>query len=153
MYDWVPIIVALVVGFIGGLCAAGATRAMRDRAPRQNEKKKKPTIMDKDKVKRNIYVGNLAHEVTEEDLKKAFSPFGTVVSAVVVKDKFTGKSKGFGFIAMPAPREAEAAITGMQGKTLKGRALTVNEARPRGNGRPRQRNWSQRRNIGRRRFS
>ena len=84
MCDWVSIIVALVVGFIGGLCAAGATRAMRERAPRQNEKKKKPTMRDKEKVKRNIYVGNLAHEVTEEDLKKAFSPFGNVVSTVVV---------------------------------------------------------------------
>lgn len=153
MYDWVSIIIALVVGFVGGLCAAGATRAMRERAPRQNEKKQKPTTVDKSKVERNIYVGNLAHEATESDLEKAFAPFGRVASAIVVKDRFTGKSKGFGFVAMPNLREAEAAITGMQGKTLKGRTLTVNEARPRGNGRPRQRNWSQRRNRGGKQFS
>lgn len=153
MYDWVSIIVALVVGFVGGLCAAGATRAMRERAPRQNEKKQKPKMVNESKVKRNIYVGNLAHEVTEDDLEKAFAPFGHVTSTIVVKDKFTGKSKGFGFIAMPAPREAEAAITGMQGKTLKGRTLTVNEARPRENGRPRHRHWSRRRNSGGKRFS
>ena len=154
MYDWISIIVALVIGFIGGLCAAGMTRAMREKTPHENEKKQRSTMVNKNKkVKRNIYVGNLAHDVTGDDLEKAFASFGTVVSAIVVRDKFTGKPKGFGFVAMPNQREAEMAITEMNGKTLKGKPLTVNEARPRGNGRPRHRQWSRQRNRGGKRLS
>jgi len=78
----------------------------------------------------NIYVGNLAPDVTEEDLKTAFSAFGQVQTATVIKDKFSGESRGFGFVEMPAKTEAQTAITELNGKDLKGRTLNVNEARP-----------------------
>ena len=83
----------------------------------------------------NIYVGNLSYEVTEEDLRLAFEPFGQVESATIIKDKYSGESKGFGFVEMPAKAEAQSAIDGLNGKELKGRALNVNEARPRSEGR------------------
>jgi RNA recognition motif-containing protein len=79
----------------------------------------------------NIYVGNLSYEVTEEDLKEAFQVFGEVDTVKVIKDNYTGKSKGFGFVEMPAKSEAQSAIEGLNGKDLKGRSLNVNEARPR----------------------
>ena len=83
----------------------------------------------------NIYIGNLSHEVTEEDLRQAFEAFGQVASAKIITDKFSGISRGFGFVEMPDKPEAQAAITGLNGTELKGRALTVNEARPRPEGR------------------
>lgn len=88
-----------------------------------------------------IFIGNLSREVTDEDLRQAFESFGSVESATVVKDKFTGESRGFGFVEMSSASEARSAIDGMNGKELKGRALNVNEARPReerggGRGRP-----------------
>lgn len=79
----------------------------------------------------NIYVGNLSHEVTEEDLRQAFKTFGEVTSAKIITDKFSGVSRGFGFVEMPTKAEAQAAITGLNGTELKGEALTINEARPR----------------------
>lgn len=79
----------------------------------------------------NVYVGNLSREVTEEDLRQAFGAFGEVASATIIKDKFTNESRGFGFVDMPVKTAAQAAITGLNGKELKGRPLTVNEARPR----------------------
>jgi len=79
----------------------------------------------------NIYVGNLSRETTEDDLRKAFEAFGQVESSSVIKDKFTGESRGFGFVEMPGKAEAQAAIADMNGKELMGRALNVNEARPR----------------------
>ena len=82
----------------------------------------------------NIYVGNLAREATEEELRQAFEAFGQVASVTIVKDKFSGESRGFGFVEMPAKAEAQATISGMNGKQLKGRTLTVNEARPRSEG-------------------
>ena len=82
-----------------------------------------------------IYVGNLPYEVTEEDLKQVFDPFGSVASVAIIKDKFSGQSKGFGFVEMDSKEEAQAAIEGLNGKELKGRALNVNEARPRAEGR------------------
>ena len=82
----------------------------------------------------NLYVGNLAREVTAEDLKEAFSQFGTVSTASIINDKFTGESRGFGFVEMPSKEEGQAAITGLSGKDLKGRSLTVNEARPKSSG-------------------
>ncbi len=78
----------------------------------------------------NIYVGNLAFSVTEEDLKKAFEAFGQVASANVIKDQYSNQSKGFGFVEMPETSEAQAAIAALNGKELNGRALNVNEARP-----------------------
>jgi RNA recognition motif-containing protein len=83
----------------------------------------------------NIYVGNMSRDVTEEDLRQAFGAFGQVGTVTIIKDKFTGESRGFGFIEMPGKDEAQAAITGMNGKELKGRSLNVNEARPRSDGR------------------
>jgi RNA recognition motif-containing protein len=82
----------------------------------------------------NIYVGNLAFSVTEGDLQQAFQAFGEVTSARIIKDKYSGKSKGFGFVEMPAGAEAQSAIKGLNEKELKGRALKVNEARPPRNG-------------------
>ena len=79
----------------------------------------------------NIYVGNLTYEVTDEDLEAAFSEFGEITSASVISDRFSGRSRGFGFVEMPKEEEAQAAIAAMNGKDLKGRALTVNEAKPR----------------------
>lgn len=82
----------------------------------------------------NIFVGNLSHDATEDDLRQAFEAFGQVKSVKVIKDLFSGTSKGFGFVEMQAKAEAQAAITGLNGKQLKGRALNVNEARPRPEG-------------------
>ena len=77
-----------------------------------------------------IYVGNMSYEVQEEDLRAAFGEFGQVDSVTIIMDKFSGRSKGFGFIEMASKEEGQAAIEGMNGKDLKGRALNVNEARP-----------------------
>ena len=79
----------------------------------------------------NIYVGKLSYEVTEEDLRLAFEPFGQVESVTVIKDKHSGQSKGFGFVEMASKAEGQAAIDGLNGKELKGRALNVNAAHPR----------------------
>ena len=79
----------------------------------------------------NIYVGNLSYNVTEEDLQQAFAAFGQVASASIIKDQFSGRSKGFGFLEMPVKEEAQAAIAGMNGKMMGERTLTVSEARPR----------------------
>jgi RNA recognition motif-containing protein len=78
-----------------------------------------------------IYVGNLPFETTDESLAQEFEVFGEVVSANVVVDRASGRSRGFGFVEMPAQAEAEAAIAGLNGKELMGRALTVNESKPR----------------------
>ena len=78
-----------------------------------------------------IYVGNLSYEVTEDDLRQAFAAFGPVESVAIIKDRSTGQSKGFGFVEMPSKEEGQAAITGMNGKEIKGRTLNVNEALPR----------------------
>ena len=83
----------------------------------------------------NIYVGNLSFETTEDDLRQAFEAFGQVTSVAIIKDKFSGESRGFGFVEMPTKAEAQAAIDGLNGKDLKGRSLNVNEARPRSEGR------------------
>jgi len=83
----------------------------------------------------NIYVGNLSRDVTEEDLRQTFEALGKVESVTIIKEKFSGESRGFGFVEMPAKAEAESAITGLNGKELKGRPLKVNEARPRPQGR------------------
>ena len=79
----------------------------------------------------NIYVGNLSRDVSEDDLRQAFEAFGEVSSANVIKDRFSGESRGFGFVEMASNDEAQAAIEGLNGNDLKGRNLTVNEARPR----------------------
>ena len=79
----------------------------------------------------NIYVGNLAYQITEEDLKETFGAFGAVDSTAVIKDKYTGRSRGFGFVEMTNSNEAQEAISKLHNADLKGRNLIVNEARPR----------------------
>jgi RNA recognition motif-containing protein len=78
-----------------------------------------------------IYVGNLSYDVTEEELRQEFAAFGKVESVSVITDKYSGRPKGFAFVEMPTVSEGQAAITALNGKTLKDRALTVNAARPR----------------------
>ena len=78
-----------------------------------------------------IYVGNLSYDVTAEDLRLALEEFGQIESAAIIKDKYSGKSKGFGFVEMASKAEGQSAIDGLNGKDLKGRPLNVNEARPR----------------------
>jgi RNA recognition motif-containing protein len=79
----------------------------------------------------NIFVGNLSRDVTEDDLLTAFGAYGRVTRATVLRDKFSGDPRGFGFVEMEAKAEGQAAIAGLNGTQLKGRALNVNEARPR----------------------
>jgi RNA recognition motif-containing protein len=83
----------------------------------------------------NIYAGNLPRGITEEELREAFQAFGQVTSVSIIKDKYSGESRGFGFVEMPSKAEAQSAIAGLNGKDFKGRALSVNEARPRSEGR------------------
>ena len=78
-----------------------------------------------------VFVGNLAFETTDDELSREFAVYGEVASASVVMDRDTGRSRGFGFVDMPADAEAKAAISGLSGKDLMGRSLTVNESRPR----------------------
>ncbi len=82
-----------------------------------------------------IYVGSLSYDVTEEELKQEFLAFGKVDSVAVVTDKYSGQPKGFAFVEMPVVAEGQAAITGLNGKTLKNRAIVVNAARPPSNDR------------------
>jgi len=79
----------------------------------------------------NLYVGNLSREVTEEELRQEFAPFGQVISVNIIKDKYSGQSRGFGFVEMASEAEGQAAIAGLKGKTLRDRTLDVSEARPR----------------------
>ena len=77
-----------------------------------------------------LYVGNLSRDVTEQDLRDAFTPFGELESVTIIKDRYNNVSKGFGFVEMPNKPEAEAAIAGLHRKEFKGRSMDVNEARP-----------------------
>ena len=79
----------------------------------------------------NVYVGNLPSDVTGNDLREVFEPFGRVETAHVVKHRHGGRSRGFGFVDMPSRSEAVSAIVGLEGKNLKGRAITANEVQPR----------------------
>ena len=78
-----------------------------------------------------LYVGNLSFDVESADLEEMFAPHGSVRSAQVIMDRDTGRSKGFGFVEMSSDNEAEAAISALNGREFRGRALTVNEAKPR----------------------
>jgi RNA recognition motif-containing protein len=82
----------------------------------------------------NIYVGNLLRSLSETELKEVFQAYGTVQTAAIIKDKITGDSRGFGFVEMPNRDEALKAIAALNGKDLKGRNMTVNEAKPRTEG-------------------
>jgi RNA recognition motif-containing protein len=81
-------------------------------------------------MNKNLYIGNLSNEVTEEDLKANFSEVGKVVSVTVIKDKYTGLSRGFGFVEMETEKEAQEAMQKFNGGELHGNVITVNEARP-----------------------
>ena len=83
----------------------------------------------------NIHVGNLSYEVTEEELREEFMPFGEVKSVAIIKDKYSGQSRGFAFVEMPLSSEGQAAIDGLTGKTLNDRTLDVSESRPRSDSR------------------
>src|SRR5271154_5773330 len=83
---------------------------------------------------KKLYVGNLTYGVTDSDLQTMFAPHGTVQSAQVIMDRDTGRSKGFGFVEMGSDQEAQTAIQALNGKEVDGRALTVNEARPKTEG-------------------
>jgi RNA recognition motif-containing protein len=83
----------------------------------------------------NIYAGNLSYEITEDELREAFEAFGHVESAKIIKDNYSSRSKGFGFVEMPEEAEAQSAIDGLDGKEMKGRVLKVNKARSRSEGR------------------
>jgi len=85
----------------------------------------------------NIFVGNLYWEATEDDVEQLFAPYGTVAGVQILRDRMTGRSRGFGFVEMPDATEAQAAITALNGTVLHRRPLTVNEARPREERRPR----------------
>lgn len=78
----------------------------------------------------NIYVGNLPFEASDDDLQQLFGTYGEVTTANVIKDRFSGESRGFGFVEMPARKDAEAAIAALNGTDFKGRTITVNEAKP-----------------------
>jgi len=82
-----------------------------------------------------IYVGNLSYDVTEEELRQEFQAFGEVESVDIITDKYSGRPRGFGFVEMPTVSEGQAAITALNGKTLKDRTLNVNAARPRSDSR------------------
>jgi RNA recognition motif-containing protein len=82
-------------------------------------------------VAKKLYVGNLSYDMTDSDLQTLFEQFGAVQSVQIIMDRDTGRSKGFGFVEMSGPQEAQAAIDGLNGKEINGRQLTVNEARPR----------------------
>jgi RNA recognition motif-containing protein len=79
----------------------------------------------------NIYVGNLAHDVVEDELRQAFASFGEVSKVTIIKDRLTGEPRGFAFVEMPKKEEAEAALSSLNGKPLKGRPIKISEARPR----------------------
>lgn len=79
----------------------------------------------------NIYIGNMSFETTEQQLRQAFQGFGEVASVKIIMDRDSGQPKGFAFIEMPKANEAQAAISGLNGKDMNGRTVTVNEAKPR----------------------
>jgi len=84
-------------------------------------------------IEMNIYVGNMSPDTNEDDLRQAFEAFGQVESVNIIKDRFSGESRGFGFVEIPSKNEAQNAISEMNGKDLKGNTINVNEARPRAN--------------------
>src|SRR5260370_28835934 len=94
----------------------------------------RPPFLWSSQMGKKLYVGNLTYEVTDSDLSTLFGAHGTVESAQVIMDRDTGRSKGFGFVEMKADQEAQAAIDALNGKEVNGRALTVNEARPKTEG-------------------
>jgi RNA recognition motif-containing protein len=108
-----------IIGSKQPLCPAVAASVFRNSSLKEAD------------VAKKLYVGNLSYDVHDSKLQEMFEEFGAVQSAQVIMDRDTGRSKGFGFVEMSSDQEAQAAITGLNGKEAGGRALTVNEARPR----------------------
>src|SRR5438874_2405649 len=108
------------------LCRGRTRRSVTGRTRTDSDRHKAATIMGK-----NIYVGNLPYDTTGDDLVELFGTYGTVTSGQVIMDKFSGRSRGFGFVEMAKDDEAQAAIEALNGTPYGGRPLTVNEARPR----------------------
>ena len=114
------------------IAAAAAKQGKRAVLEILEDETEKAIFQNKKKIRMNIiYVGNLSRDVTEDDLKEAFEAFGEIASVNVIKDKFSGEPRGFGFVEMPSKDEAQSAIDGLNGTDLKGQSLNVNEARPR----------------------
>ena len=132
----VAVIAALVVGFvIGRLSKKGGAKAAQEDAGKKKKGPRKP-LPNVEPARQpvpagsvEIYVGNLSYDLTDEELKKVFSEYGQVDTARVVMNRFTGKSKGFGFVVMPNRAEAEKAIAANSEKEYKGRKMRVNEAK------------------------
>ena len=110
-----------------GVCPVCGTKMFRIGQSTEQVNKSGPNM--------RIYVGNLSYEVTEEELRQEFAAFGEVTSVTIITDKYTGRPKGFGFVEMASVSEGQAAIAGLNGKTLKDRALNVDAARPRSDSR------------------
>jgi len=110
-----------------GVCPVCGTKMFRIGRSTEQVNKSGPNM--------RIYVGNLSYEVTEEELRQEFAAFGEVTSVTIITDKYTGRPKGFGFVEMASVSEGQAAIAGLNGKTLKDRALNVDAARPRSDSR------------------
>ena len=113
------------------LAAAAAKQGKRSVLEILEDETEKAIFQNKKETRMNIYVDNLSRDVTEDDLREAFEAFGEIASVSVIKDKFSGEPRGFGFIGMPSKDEAQSAIEGLNGTDLKGQSLNVNEARPR----------------------
>ncbi len=110
-----------------GVCPVCGTKMFRIGRSTEQVNKSGPNM--------RIYVGNLSYEVTEEELRQEFAAFGEVTSVTIITDKYSGRPKGFGFVEMASVSEGQAAIAGLNGKTLKDRALNVDAARPRSDSR------------------
>ena len=130
----VVVIAALIVGFVvGRLSKKGGKAAPQDGGKKKGPRKPLPNVEPARQPvpagSVEIYVGNLSYDLTDEELKKVFSEYGKVDTARVVMNRFTGKSKGFGFVVMPNREEAEKAIAANSEKEYKGRKMRVNEAK------------------------
>lgn len=109
---------------------AAPAEAMSEDAPAEKPASSAPQSGDQDDSKRKLFVGGISWGTTDEGLKAAFAEIGTVVSAEVIREKMTGRSKGFGFVVMGSDADANAAVEKMNGQMLDGRQVTVNIARP-----------------------
>jgi cold-inducible RNA-binding protein len=105
--------------------------AIQKSEDRKQPQKLRSCLRNKLVMSNKLYVGNLSFDTTENDLQDTFAEAGTVTEAALMQDKFTGKSRGFAFVTMSSSEEAQKAISLLHGKTVQGRSLTVNEARPR----------------------
>ncbi len=125
------LVVGLVVGFLVGRMSAGSKAASGRKQPAKSRREARPseTRIPIPPGSVEIYVGNLSYDMTEDQLRQAFEPFGKVDTVRVVTNRYNDKSKGFGFVVMPNRPEAEAAIAALNDKEVMGRKMRVNEAK------------------------